>query len=200
MPQLTATEQAWRREAAAVSLPEVYRSVLVPSNASFFRKLLAFAGPGFLGAGLAGLGSAAAGGGGGGANTATGVDRTHGFHANTPTPATAARSTPSAAQTIGDRRRAGAGRRMVCVAVSAGADCPDSTPVNACTKTVQVANRSARSFRRARMSTRSTLSDTSGRRARTGGRRFVHNLVGQRSERLVAEQRAAGQHLVRYRR
>src|SRR5438270_3485772 len=48
MPELTATEQAWRRDAAAVSLPEVHRSVLVPPNASFLRKLLAFAGPGFL--------------------------------------------------------------------------------------------------------------------------------------------------------
>src|SRR5437660_6202419 len=48
MPELTATEQAWRRDAAAVSLPEVHRSVLVPGSASFLRKLLAFAGPGFL--------------------------------------------------------------------------------------------------------------------------------------------------------
>src|SRR5881398_202110 len=48
MPELTATEQAWRRDAAAVSLPEVHRSVLVPTNASFLRKLLSFAGPGFL--------------------------------------------------------------------------------------------------------------------------------------------------------
>src|SRR5436853_5267190 len=48
MPELTATEQAWRRDAAAVSLPEVHRSVLVPPNASFWRKLMAFSGPGFL--------------------------------------------------------------------------------------------------------------------------------------------------------
>jgi manganese transport protein len=31
-----------------VSLPEVHRSVVVPANASFWRKLLAFSGPGFL--------------------------------------------------------------------------------------------------------------------------------------------------------
>ena len=48
MPELTATEQAWRRKAGTVSLPEVHRSVLVPPNASFLRKLLAFSGPGFL--------------------------------------------------------------------------------------------------------------------------------------------------------
>jgi len=39
---------AWRRSAAQVSLPEVYRSVLVPETASFWRKLIAFSGPGFL--------------------------------------------------------------------------------------------------------------------------------------------------------
>src|SRR6476659_9262633 len=48
MPELTATEQAWRRKAGTVSLPEVHRSFLVPPNASFLRKLLAFSGPGFL--------------------------------------------------------------------------------------------------------------------------------------------------------
>src|SRR5690348_4527470 len=39
---------AWRRSVAQVSLPEVYRSVLVPETASFWRKLIAFSGPGFL--------------------------------------------------------------------------------------------------------------------------------------------------------
>lgn len=39
---------AWRREAAAASLPEVHRSVTVPGTGSFWRKCLAFAGPGFL--------------------------------------------------------------------------------------------------------------------------------------------------------
>lgn len=41
-------ESAWRQSAGQVSLPEVHRSVLVPSNASFWKKLLAFSGPGFL--------------------------------------------------------------------------------------------------------------------------------------------------------
>lgn len=41
-------EGAWRRGAAQVSLGEVHRSVIVPANASFWRKLLAFSGPGFL--------------------------------------------------------------------------------------------------------------------------------------------------------
>ncbi|HEY8900082.1 MAG TPA: Nramp family divalent metal transporter [Chthoniobacterales bacterium] len=41
-------DRAWRREAAAMSLPEVHRSIVVPSDAPFWRKMLAFAGPGFL--------------------------------------------------------------------------------------------------------------------------------------------------------
>src|SRR5437764_756753 len=39
---------AWRRTPVHVSLPEVHRSVVVPVTASFWRKLLAFSGPGFL--------------------------------------------------------------------------------------------------------------------------------------------------------
>lgn len=39
---------AWRREGGSVSLPEVHGSVLVPQGATFLRKLLAFAGPGFM--------------------------------------------------------------------------------------------------------------------------------------------------------
>jgi manganese transport protein len=39
---------AWKREVAEVSLPEVHRSIFVPGQASFWRKMLAFAGPGFL--------------------------------------------------------------------------------------------------------------------------------------------------------
>ena len=39
---------AWRREADAPSLPEVHRTITVPANATFWRKCLAFAGPGFL--------------------------------------------------------------------------------------------------------------------------------------------------------
>src|SRR3569623_2109716 len=42
------THGAWRRSAGEASLPEVHGSVLVPKTASFWRKLLAFSGPGFL--------------------------------------------------------------------------------------------------------------------------------------------------------
>jgi manganese transport protein len=42
-----ASSDGWRRQGEA-SLPEVFRSVPVPQNASFWRKILAFAGPGFL--------------------------------------------------------------------------------------------------------------------------------------------------------
>ncbi len=38
----------WRREGAVPSLPEVHRSIAVPADATFWRKCLAFAGPGFL--------------------------------------------------------------------------------------------------------------------------------------------------------
>ncbi|MCE9520490.1 MAG: Nramp family divalent metal transporter [Verrucomicrobia bacterium] len=38
----------WRRAAGQVSLPEVHRSILVPASASFWRKMLAFGGPGFM--------------------------------------------------------------------------------------------------------------------------------------------------------
>jgi len=43
-----AGKSAWRRPARRASLPEVHRSVVVPVTASFWRKLLAFSGPGFL--------------------------------------------------------------------------------------------------------------------------------------------------------
>ena len=38
----------WQRESALPSLPEVNRTIAVPRDASFWRKCLAFAGPGFL--------------------------------------------------------------------------------------------------------------------------------------------------------
>ena len=41
-------EQGWRRAVTRPSLPEVFSSLPVPSSATFLRKLLAFAGPGFL--------------------------------------------------------------------------------------------------------------------------------------------------------
>ena len=40
--------RAWQLERGAPSLPEVYASLPVPDTASFWRKMLAFAGPGFL--------------------------------------------------------------------------------------------------------------------------------------------------------
>src|SRR5215472_17533800 len=39
---------AWRRTGGQVSLPEVHRTIPVPQTASFWRKLMAFSGPGFL--------------------------------------------------------------------------------------------------------------------------------------------------------
>src|SRR5882762_8412930 len=41
-------QAGWRSQPARPSLSEVHRSLVVPSSASFIRKLLAFAGPGFL--------------------------------------------------------------------------------------------------------------------------------------------------------
>jgi manganese transport protein len=46
--QIISTASAWRRTAEQVSLAEVHRSIVVPTTASFWRKLLAFSGPGFL--------------------------------------------------------------------------------------------------------------------------------------------------------
>ena len=43
-----AAGSAWRMSKGRVSLPEIHRSVVVPTNAPFWRKLLAFSGPGFL--------------------------------------------------------------------------------------------------------------------------------------------------------
>src|SRR2546428_207357 len=45
---VTEPDVGWRRRAGQVSLAEVHRSVVVPVTASFWRKLLAFSGPGFL--------------------------------------------------------------------------------------------------------------------------------------------------------
>ncbi|MEO7098828.1 MAG: Nramp family divalent metal transporter [Luteolibacter sp.] len=42
------SESGWRRNEGMVSLPEVHRSIAIPKGASFWRKLLAFSGPGFL--------------------------------------------------------------------------------------------------------------------------------------------------------
>src|SRR6187431_3770665 len=43
-----ASEAGWRKSAGSPSLQEVHRTITVPKNASFWRKCLAFAGPGFL--------------------------------------------------------------------------------------------------------------------------------------------------------
>ncbi|MGE0404898.1 MAG: Nramp family divalent metal transporter [Candidatus Korobacteraceae bacterium] len=45
---VTKSEQGWRNPVDRPSLPEVYSSMPVPRNSGFFRKLLAFAGPGFM--------------------------------------------------------------------------------------------------------------------------------------------------------
>jgi len=42
------SERGWIRDGGQVSLPEVHGSVVVPHHAGFWRKLLAFAGPGYL--------------------------------------------------------------------------------------------------------------------------------------------------------
>ena len=41
-------KSGWRSQPALRSLSEVHRSIAVPHRASFYRKILAFAGPGFL--------------------------------------------------------------------------------------------------------------------------------------------------------
>jgi manganese transport protein len=46
--QVGSPEPGWRQAVTHPSLPEVYRSLPVPQSAGFLRKLLAFAGPGYL--------------------------------------------------------------------------------------------------------------------------------------------------------
>ncbi|MDB6041146.1 MAG: Mn2+/Fe2+ transporter, family [Verrucomicrobiales bacterium] len=41
-------KKAWRMESEAPSLPEAHRSIAIPKNLGFWRKLLAFSGPGYL--------------------------------------------------------------------------------------------------------------------------------------------------------
>jgi len=43
-----AVHKGWSKEPTGVSLPEVHRSMKIPKNGSWFRKFLAFAGPGYL--------------------------------------------------------------------------------------------------------------------------------------------------------
>src|SRR5438067_6777626 len=47
-PEVSHSTAGWRTIPELPSLSEVHRSLVVPPSASFFRKLLAFAGPGFL--------------------------------------------------------------------------------------------------------------------------------------------------------
>lgn len=47
-PEVPVVRGGWRRQAAAPSLREVHGSIAVPHDAGFWRKLLAFAGPGYL--------------------------------------------------------------------------------------------------------------------------------------------------------
>jgi len=47
-PHNTGTEPGWRHARVALSLPESHGSVAVPIGAGFWRKLLAFSGPGFM--------------------------------------------------------------------------------------------------------------------------------------------------------
>src|SRR5262245_48059486 len=42
------TSRGWRLSGGARSLPEVHGSIAVPHTAGFWRKMLAFAGPGYL--------------------------------------------------------------------------------------------------------------------------------------------------------
>ena len=45
---MSGSHPGWARESSSVSLPEVHGSIAVPQNASFLKKMLAFAGPGYL--------------------------------------------------------------------------------------------------------------------------------------------------------
>src|SRR2546423_4631800 len=47
-PEVSHSTAGWRTVPGLPSLSEVHRSLVVPPSASFLRKLLAFAGPGFL--------------------------------------------------------------------------------------------------------------------------------------------------------
>ncbi|HKP93087.1 MAG TPA: hypothetical protein VJS88_04255, partial [Chthoniobacterales bacterium] len=47
-PETAPPTAGWRSTPELPSLSEVHRSLVVPPSASFFRKLFAFAGPGFL--------------------------------------------------------------------------------------------------------------------------------------------------------
>jgi manganese transport protein len=48
MEQVKLNKKAWRRENTSRSLPEVHATIHVPANAGFWKKLLAFTGPGLM--------------------------------------------------------------------------------------------------------------------------------------------------------
>src|SRR2546425_8560398 len=48
VPLTEQSQKGWRTGAATPSLPEVHRSIAVPKDLSFWRKMLAFSGPGYL--------------------------------------------------------------------------------------------------------------------------------------------------------
>src|SRR5262245_17754590 len=48
IPTPTSSARGWRLRSATVSLPEVHGSIAIPHAAGFWRKLFAFAGPGYL--------------------------------------------------------------------------------------------------------------------------------------------------------
>ncbi|MEO6246119.1 MAG: Nramp family divalent metal transporter [Opitutaceae bacterium] len=48
VPLPNSSDAGWRESRVNPSLPEVHRSIAVPANAGFWRKVLAFSGPGFL--------------------------------------------------------------------------------------------------------------------------------------------------------
>src|SRR3954447_21001301 len=47
-PSPAAPASGWRTDARAPSLPEIHGSIAVPHSAGFWRKMFAFAGPGYL--------------------------------------------------------------------------------------------------------------------------------------------------------
>src|SRR6266498_2531952 len=47
-PEPTSTDAGWRLPSARPSLPEVHRTIAVPKSLGFWRKMLAFSGPGYL--------------------------------------------------------------------------------------------------------------------------------------------------------
>src|ERR1035437_271040 len=47
-PEIPSSRAGWRLPSSRLSLPEVYGSITIPAGAGFWRKLFAFAGPGYL--------------------------------------------------------------------------------------------------------------------------------------------------------